>query len=91
MLPQSCLHNLSKDKISLMNISLSDDELLEEHFLMQIYRVCLGAGLRPLSGRTRSLEVDASHFHRICWVVCHHLGVIQKAFGSGFRVLSLAA
>lgn len=41
--------------------------------------------------RTRSLEVDASHLHRVCWVMGHHLCIAQQALGSRFRVLALAA
>lgn len=40
---------------------------------------------------TRSLEVDASHLHRVCWVVSHHLCIVQKTLSPRFRILALAA
>lgn len=40
--------------------------------------------------RTGSLEVDASHLHRVSWVMSHHFCVAQQALGSRLRVLALA-
>lgn len=40
--------------------------------------------------RTRSLEIDAPHLYGVCRVMSHHLCVVQKALGSGFRVFPLA-
>lgn len=87
LLSQSCLHNLTEVKISRMNISLSNDEQSEVYF---ITKCVLGCQCR-YTLHTRSLEVDASHFHRVCWVMGHHLCITQKALSSGFRVLAFAA
>lgn len=89
VLSQSCLHNLVEVKISRMNISSWNDEQSEVYFIMQIKSVfgCL-CGCVLLTG---SLEVDASHLHRVRWVMGHHLCVAQKALGAGLRVLALAA
>lgn len=53
--------------------------------------MCVFGWLHVYMLHTRSLEVDASHLHRVCWVMGHHLCVTQKALGTGFRVLALAA
>lgn len=47
--------------------------------------------LRGRQLRTGSLEVDATHLHRVRRVVRHHFGVAQKALGPGFGILALAA
>lgn len=41
--------------------------------------------------RTWGLEVDASHLHRVCWMMGHHFCVAQEALGSRFGILALAA
>lgn len=60
------------------------NEPLEVEFIMQKQSACLR---RP---HTRSLEIDASHLHRVRRVMSHHLRVAQKALGSWFRVFALA-
>lgn len=47
--------------------------------------------LRGRELHTGSLEVDATHLHRVRRVMRHHFGVAQKALGPGFGILALAA
>lgn len=60
-----------------------------KYTLLCRYEVCIWALV--WAHHTGSLEVDASHLHRVRWVMGHHLRIAQKTLGPGFRILAFAA